>query len=164
MPHIHAPRSPRHLAVVIGGLLIGFSSTNVWSVQQPSAESLKEEAREIVGSMRKQSQVMVDSIFTAINAEGDDDYTPVTDPRVSPGMITLPDCDINGDGVVNVDDLLLVIAAWGRRTRRSRARQQVDSYRLSGLARHGFGRRPGRLRVQGPFQDCHVLLWAEVSG
>ena len=64
MPHIHAPRSPRHLAVVIGGLLIGFSSTNVWSVQQPSAESLKEEAREIVGSMRKQSQVMVDSIFS----------------------------------------------------------------------------------------------------
>lgn len=44
------------------------------------------------------TMVMVDSIFTAINAEGDDDYTPVTDPRVSPGMITIPDCDMNGDG------------------------------------------------------------------
>ena len=32
--------------------------------QRPSSEALKEQAREIVGSMRKRSQVIVDSIFS----------------------------------------------------------------------------------------------------
>ncbi len=65
MPRIHSPRSLRRLAAAVGALSIGFLGVGALSAQQqPSAEALKEEAREIVGSMRKQSQVMVDSIFS----------------------------------------------------------------------------------------------------
>ncbi len=65
MPRNHSPRSPRCLAAAVGALSIGFLGVGGLSAQQrPSAEALKEEAREIVGSMRKQSQVMVDSIFS----------------------------------------------------------------------------------------------------
>jgi aminobenzoyl-glutamate utilization protein B len=64
MSRFHAPRSPRRVAATLGVLSLCFASADASSAQQPSAEALKEEAREIVGSMRKQSQVMVDSIFS----------------------------------------------------------------------------------------------------
>ncbi len=64
MSCVRAPGSPRRVAALLGALSLCLSSADAASTQQPSAGALKEEAREIVGSMRKQSQVMVDSIFS----------------------------------------------------------------------------------------------------
>jgi len=44
------------------------------------------------------TMVLVETIFTAINAGGEDDYTVVTDPRLNPGQVVVPDCDEDGDG------------------------------------------------------------------
>jgi len=61
--------SPAHPRLKLIATLMACAATlsladSVLGQETPSAESLKEEGREIVGSMRKQSQVMVDSIFS----------------------------------------------------------------------------------------------------
>ncbi len=58
-------RTVRILAVPLLAVLLGIPGASATSPPQaPSAEALKEQAREIVGSMTKMSQVMVDSIFS----------------------------------------------------------------------------------------------------
>ena len=59
-------RSCRTLTIALLAALLSFSvaSTNASAQDGLSAAALKEEAREIVGSMSKLSQVMVDSIFS----------------------------------------------------------------------------------------------------
>lgn len=44
------------------------------------------------------TMLLIQPIFTAINAENEDDYVIVTDPRISPGQLVIPNCDEDEDG------------------------------------------------------------------
>lgn len=80
------------------GLIIGFSMTGGKLATGSDMALLTVNFNQANHASGTNTMIMVDSIFTAINQAGEDDYVLVTDPRVAPGMIEIPDCDPNGDG------------------------------------------------------------------